>query len=59
MVFLRPTIVRSRQDLAEISQDRYKALRELSQPDSRQNNSLSLPQDPHRLFDERRERAVP
>ncbi|WP_095078032.1 type II secretion system secretin GspD [Pseudomonas sp. Irchel s3h17] len=59
MVFLRPTIVRSRQDLAEISQDRYKALRELSQPDSRQNNSLSLPQDPHRLFDEQRERAAP
>lgn len=51
MVFLRPTIVRSKQDLAEVSQDRYNALRDLSQPSARQNNSLLLPRDPHHLFD--------
>ncbi|VVN74687.1 type II secretion system secretin GspD [Pseudomonas fluorescens] len=51
MVFLRPTIVRSKQDLAEVSQDRYNALRDLSQPTARQNNSLLLPRDPHQLFD--------
>lgn len=51
MVFLRPTIVRSKQDLAEISQDRYNALRDLSQPTARQNNSLLLPREPHQLFD--------
>jgi len=51
MVFLRPTIVRSKDDLAEISQDRYNTLRGLSQPAVRQNNSLLLPRDPHQLFD--------
>lgn len=51
MVFLRPTIVRSKQDIAEISQDRYNALRDLSQPTARQNNSLLLPREPHQLFD--------
>jgi general secretion pathway protein D len=51
MVFLRPTIVRSKQDIAEVSQDRYNALRDLSQPTTRQNNSLLLPRDPHQLFD--------
>ncbi|MFW0758179.1 type II secretion system secretin GspD [Pseudomonas sp. H11T01] len=51
MVFLRPTIVRSKQDIAEVSQDRYNALRDLSQPTARQNNSLLLPRDPHQLFD--------
>ncbi|WP_347906119.1 type II secretion system secretin GspD [Pseudomonas purpurea] len=59
MVFLRPTIVRSRQDVADISEDRYKALRELSQPTGRQSNSLRLPVDPHELFDDNRERRAP
>lgn len=59
MVFLRPTIVRTRQDIAEISEDRYKALRDLSQPTARQNHSLLLPDDPHQLFDEARERRAP
>ncbi|TVT83253.1 type II secretion system secretin GspD [Pseudomonas sp. H3(2019)] len=59
MVFLRPTIVRTRQDIAEISEDRYKALRDLSQPTARQNHSLLLPDDPHQLFDESRERRAP
>jgi general secretion pathway protein D len=59
MVFLRPTILRSRQDIAEISEDRYKALRELSQPTDRQNNSLLLPNDPHQLFDHKPERSTP
>lgn len=59
MVFLRPTILRSRQDIAEISEDRYKALRELSQPTDRQNNSLRLPNDPHQLFDHQPERSTP
>lgn len=51
MVFLRPTIVRSQQDIEQISQDRYNALRGLSKPTVRQNNSLLLPSDPHNLFD--------
>ncbi len=59
MVFLRPTIVRTRQDIAEISEDRYKALRDLSQPAAGQSKSLLLPGDPHQLFDKTRERHAP
>ncbi|MGF6098978.1 type II secretion system secretin GspD [Pseudomonas sp. 18175] len=46
MVFLRPTIVRSGQDLSGISQQRYQDLREQSQP--------RLPDEPAQLFDARR-----
>lgn len=45
MVFLRPTIVRSGQDLSAISQQRYQDLREQSQP--------RLPDNASQLFDER------
>lgn len=45
MVFLRPTIVRSGQDLSGISQQRYQDLREQSQP--------RLPDEPEQLFDAR------
>ena len=51
MVFLRPTIVRSKHDIREISEDRYNALRHLSQPSSKDTNSLLLPSDPHQMFD--------
>jgi general secretion pathway protein D len=51
MVFLRPTIVRSREDLSDVSQRRYNALRELSQPGTRGNNSLLLPADARQLFE--------
>lgn len=51
MVFLRPTIVRSKNDIREISEDRYNALRNLSQPSSKDSNSLLLPSDPHQMFD--------
>lgn len=51
MVFLRPTIVRSNENLAEVSRQRYDALRELSKPGSRNNNSLLLPRDARQLFD--------
>ena len=51
MVFLRPTIVRSKHDIREISEDRYNALRKLSQPSSKDTNSLLLPSDPHQMFD--------
>lgn len=51
MVFLRPTIVRSKSDLAEVSQQRYNALRELSQPGARESNSLLLPADARELFE--------
>ncbi|MBC3384429.1 type II secretion system secretin GspD [Pseudomonas sp. SWRI179] len=51
MVFLRPTIVRSNEDLAEVSRQRYDALRELSKPGSRKNNSLLLPRDARQLFE--------
>ncbi|TFY89849.1 type II secretion system protein GspD [Pseudomonas kairouanensis] len=46
MVFLRPTIVRSGQDLSGISQQRYQDLREQSQP--------RLPDEAAQLFDARR-----
>lgn len=51
MVFLRPTIVRSKDDLAGISQQRYNALRELSQPGAQGNNSLLLPAESRHLFE--------
>lgn len=51
MVFLRPTIVRSREDISEISEARYNALRELSRPGKHKDNSLLLPRDPQRMFD--------
>ncbi|WP_207283392.1 type II secretion system secretin GspD [Pseudomonas sp. FW300-N2F2] len=51
MVFLRPTIVRSSEDLADVSRQRYDALRELSKPGSRKNNSLLLPRDARQLFE--------
>ncbi|MGE8066841.1 type II secretion system secretin GspD [Pseudomonas sp. NPDC089569] len=51
MVFLRPTIVRGKEDLADISQQRYNALRDLSQAGARGNNSLLLPADARQLFE--------
>jgi general secretion pathway protein D len=51
MVFLRPTIVRSKEDLADVSQKRYNALRQLSQPGTRGNNSLLLPAESRQLFE--------
>ncbi|TWC16484.1 MULTISPECIES: type II secretion system secretin GspD [unclassified Pseudomonas] len=51
MVFLRPTIVRGKEDLADVSRQRYDALRELSKPGARQNNSLLLPRDARQLFE--------
>lgn len=51
MVFLRPTIVRSKEDLADVSRQRYDALRELSKPGARQSNSLLLPRDAQQLFE--------
>ena len=51
MVFLRPTIVRSKEDLADVSQQRYNALRDLSKPGARGNNSLLLPAQSRQLFD--------
>ena len=51
MVFLRPTIVRSKEDLSDVSQRRYNALRDLSQPGPRDNNSLLLPADARQLFE--------
>lgn len=51
MVFLRPTIVRSKEDLADVSQQRYNALRKLSQPGAHRNNSLLLPAESRQLFE--------
>ncbi|MHC8316582.1 type II secretion system secretin GspD [Pseudomonas sp. LB3P31] len=51
MVFLRPTIVRSKEDLSEVSEQRYNALRDLSKPGARGNNSLLLPADARQLFE--------
>ncbi|TWC10539.1 MULTISPECIES: type II secretion system secretin GspD [unclassified Pseudomonas] len=51
MVFLRPTIVRSKEDLADVSRGRYHALRELSKPGARQSNSLLLPREASQLFE--------
>ncbi|WP_160105277.1 type II secretion system secretin GspD [Pseudomonas izuensis] len=51
MVFLRPTIVRSKEDLVDVSQQRYNALRDLSKPGAQGNNSLLLPADARQLFE--------
>lgn len=51
MVFLRPTIVRSREDLSGISQQRYNTLRDLSQPKTGESNSLLLPAEARQLFE--------
>ena len=51
MVFLRPTIVRSKEDIHAMSQKSYDALRALSQPEAKDNNSLLLPRDPQQMFD--------
>ncbi|WP_223503369.1 type II secretion system secretin GspD [Pseudomonas sp. GL-RE-29] len=51
MVFLRPTIVRSKEDLVEVSRQRYNALHDLSQRGAGQNNSLLLPADARQLFE--------
>ncbi|VVO67302.1 type II secretion system secretin GspD [Pseudomonas fluorescens] len=51
MVFLRPTIVRTKEDLSGVSQQRYNTLRGLSKPGAQGNNSLLLPADSHQLFD--------
>lgn len=58
MVFLRPTIVRSKEDLAGVSQQRYNALRTLSQPGAHENNSLLLPAEARQLFDQPAESPV-
>ena len=50
MVFLRPTIVRSKDDINAISQKRYNTLRELGQPDAKDSRGL-LPSDPQQMFD--------
>jgi general secretion pathway protein D len=51
MVFLRPTIVRSKEDLVEVSQKRYNALHDLSRRGAGENNSLLLPADARQLFE--------
>ncbi|NWD76375.1 type II secretion system secretin GspD [Pseudomonas gingeri] len=51
MVFLRPTIVRSKEDIAEVSENRYNGLRKLSQPAAGKSNSLLLPREARQLFD--------
>ena len=51
MVFLRPTIVRSINDLRGISDKRYNTLRTLSQPASKGSSARQLPGDPHQMFD--------
>ncbi|WP_439899556.1 type II secretion system secretin GspD [Pseudomonas agarici] len=58
MVFLRPSIVRGKEDLVEVSAQRYNRLRELSRPSARQGNSLLLPSDPGQLFDGREDEAI-
>ncbi|WP_040063682.1 type II secretion system secretin GspD [Pseudomonas batumici] len=51
MVFLRPTIVRSKEDISAVSENRYNALRQLSQPAAGKSNSLLLPREARELFD--------
>ncbi len=51
MVFLRPTIVRSGQDLSGISRQRYQDLRQHSLPNARPEHSLQLPDSASQLFD--------
>lgn len=59
MVFLRPTIVRSQRDIAQISEDRYKALRDITQPSTPHRHALTLPENPHQLFDRSDEKRTP
>lgn len=59
MVFLRPTIVRSKRDLESASADRYNALRDLSKSASKDANSLLLPRNPHQMFDPTPASAAP
>jgi general secretion pathway protein D len=54
MVFLRPTIVRSGQDLSRISQQRYQDLRDENQPGGRPNHAAQLPNEAVNMFDLRR-----
>jgi general secretion pathway protein D len=58
MVFLRPTIVRSKEDLVDVSQQRYNALHDLSQQGAGGNNSLLLPADARQLFEQVSEAPV-
>nr|WP_233897051.1 type II secretion system secretin GspD [Pseudomonas sivasensis] len=58
MVFLRPTIVRSGQDLSRISQARYQDLRDERQPGSQRDSALQLPDEAAQLFDLRRPSQV-
>lgn len=51
MVFLRPTIVRSKEDIGGVTQQRYNALQNLSKEGARGNNSLMLPADSRQLFE--------
>ena len=51
MVFLRPTIVRSKNDLRELSQSRYNALRNLDQAGAKGNPDQLLPDNPQQTFD--------
>ena len=53
MVFLRPTIVRSKQDLREVSEARYNTLRDLSQPAGKDKNARLLPSKANQMFDAR------
>lgn len=53
VVFLRPTIVRSKQDISQISRNRYDALHQVGQSSDEQKRSPSLPVDPQHLFDGR------
>lgn len=55
MIFLRPTIVRGKDELAEVTADRYRSLRNLSGPGN--GNSLLLPGEARQLFDRETEAA--
>lgn len=57
MIFLRPTIVRGKQDLGEVTQARYQLMRELGRDENR-TNPLWLPAEAGHLFDARREVPV-
>ncbi|MFJ3482760.1 type II secretion system secretin GspD [Pseudomonas sp. NPDC090202] len=48
MIFLRPTIVRGKEDIARTSQDRYRQLRDLG---GNGKNALLLPREARELFD--------
>ena len=53
MVFLRPTIVRSKHDLREISESRYNALRKLDESRAKGKSSRLLPDSALEMFDTR------